>query len=50
MISSMVNELRRAVNHFTGKFKRPIRLETSATGGAADVDSLDVVGFMRIYG
>ena len=46
----MVTELTRAVNHFTGKFKQPIKLETSATGGAADVDPLEVVEFMRIYG
>ena len=46
----MVTELIRAVNHFTDKFKQPITLEILATGAAVDVDSLIVIGFMRICG
>ena len=45
----MVTELTRAVSHFTGKFKMTIKLEILATGAAADVDSLSVVGFIRIF-
>ena len=46
----MVTELIRAVNHFTGNFDQPIKLEIFATGAAVDVASLVVIGFMRIGG
>ena len=46
----MATKLIRAVNHFTGQFKQPIRLEILATGVAVDVDSLIVIGIMRIGG
>ena len=42
----MITQLIRAVNHFTGKFKQPIKLETSATGIAVDIDCLAVNEFM----
>ena len=38
----------RAVNYFTGNFDQPIKLEILATGAAVNVDSLTVIGFMRI--
>ena len=46
----MVIELIRAVSHVTGNFDQPIRLEILATGAAIYVDSLTVIGFMRICG
>ena len=46
----MATELIRAVNHFTGEFQQPIKLEILATGAAIDVDSLAFIGFMRISG
>ena len=47
-ILNQVTELIRAVNHFTGKLKQPIKLEILATGAAVDVVSLEVIEFMRI--
>ena len=44
----MVTELIRAVNYFTGIFNQTIKLEMLATGAEVDVDSLTVIGFMRI--
>ena len=44
----MVTELIRAANYFTGNFQQPIKFEILATGASVDVDSLTVVGFMRI--
>ena len=46
----MVTELTRAVNYLTGNFDQPIRLEMLATCAAVDVDTLTVIGFMRIGG
>ena len=40
----MITELIRAVDHFTGKFKQPIKLEVFVTGAAIYVDSLAVIG------
>ena len=45
----MVTELITAVNYFTGDFNQPIKLEILITEAAVDVDSLTVIGFMRIY-
>ena len=45
---SMATKLIRAVNHFTGKLKQPIRLEILTTGVAVDDDSFIVIGIMRI--
>ena len=44
----MVTELIKAVNHFTGKFKQPIKLEVLAAGAAIliDVASLVVIGLI----
>ena len=44
----MVTGLIRTVNYFTDNFDQPIKLEILATGAAADVDSLTVIGFMRL--
>ena len=48
----MVTELIRTVNHFTGKFKQPIKLQILTAGAdehsSVDVDSLAVICFMRI--
>ena len=46
----MVTELIRTVNHFTGIFHQPIKLEILPTGAGVDVDSLTVIGQMRICG
>ena len=40
----------RPVNYFTGKFQQPIKLEILATVPAINVDSMTVIGFMRIGG
>ena len=50
MIISIVTEGIRAVNHFIGKFKQQIILQILATRAPEDVDSLVVIGFMRIGG
>ena len=46
----MVTELIKAVNYFIGNFYQPIKFEILATGAAVDVDSLTVIGFMRLGG
>ena len=46
----MVTELISAGNYFIDSFDQPIKLEILATGAAEDVDSLTVIGFMRIGG
>ena len=46
----MVTELIRAVNYFTGNFEQPIKLEILATEAVVDVDSLTVIGLMRVDG
>ena len=38
----------RAVNYFLGNCQKPIKLEILATGASVDVDSLAVIGFMRV--
>ena len=48
MIISMVTERIRAVNHFTGNVKQQIILQILATGAAKYVDSLVVIGLMKI--
>ena len=35
-------------HYFTGNFDKPIKLEILATGAAVHVDSLTVLGFMRL--
>ena len=39
LISNKVTELIKAVDHFTGKFQQPIKLELFTTGAAVYVDS-----------
>ena len=40
----------RAVNHFTGNFDQPIKLEIFAAWPAADVGSMTFAEFMRMCG
>ena len=40
----------RPVNYFTGKFHQPIKLEILTTVAALIVDSMTIIGFMRIDG
>ena len=43
LISNKVTELIKAVNHFTGKFQRPIKLEILTRGAAVYVVSSVVI-------
>ena len=45
--STMVTEVIRAVNHFTGNLDQPIKLKITATGTVEDVDSMTVIELMR---